>query len=158
MEINQMKQKANQNYSQCTFQVSDMVFLRLHPYKQSSPKIKGHHKLAPKSYVSYKVLYKIGFVVYKFELRPSSCVHLIFHVSCLKNFIGTNINAHIVLLELDNQGSIILELESILNRHTGQLHSQSITEVLIQWHGMQPKDATWEPFLQIQQKIAHLKI
>ena len=49
--------------------------------------------------------------------------------------------------ELDNEGSIILEPKAILNKCTRQLRSRSITEVLIQWHDMQPKDATWEPLL-----------
>ena len=56
------------------------------------------------------------------------------------------------------EGSIILELEAILNQRTRQLHSRAITEVLIQWHGMQLEDATWEPLLQIQQQFLHLKL
>ena len=72
--------------------------------------------------------------------------------------IGTNISAQTVLLELDMEGSIILELEAVLNKHTRQLHSRAITEVLIQWDGMQPEDATWELLLQIQQQFPHLKL
>ena len=55
--------------------------------------------------------------------------------------IGTNIKAQTVLLELDKEGSIILESKAILNKHTCHLRSQSITEVLIQWHDMQLEDA-----------------
>ena len=72
--------------------------------------------------------------------------------------IGTNIKAQIVLPEMDNEGSIILELEAFLNKRTRWLRSWSITEVLIQWHTMKPKDATWEPLLQIQQQFPHLKL
>ena len=64
---------------------------------------------------------------------------------------GINIRAQIVLPELDKEGSIIFEPEAILNKRTRQLHSQSITKVLIKWHNMQLEDATWEPLLQIQQ-------
>ena len=98
------------------------------------------------------------FIAYKFELSPSSHSHLVFNVSCLKKFIGTNIRAEIVLLELDNEGSIIFKPTTILNRITLQLRSRSITKVLIQWHGMQPKDATWEPLLQIRQQFPHLNL
>ena len=125
-----------------------MVFLCLHPYKQSSLKLKGNKKLAPKFYGTYKFLQKIGFVSYKLELPPS-LVHPLFHVSCLKKVIGTNIRAQIFLLELDKEGSIILETKAILNKCTCHLLSRSIMEVLIQWHDMQPEDATLEPLLQI---------
>ena len=52
--------------------------------------------------------------------------------------IGTNIKAQIVLPERDNEGSIISDLAAILNKRTCQLRSWSITDVLIQWHNMQP--------------------
>ena len=144
MARNHMKQQANQHHYECTFQVGDMVFLHLQPYKQSSLKLKGHQKLAPKFYGPYKVLQKIGSVAYKLELPPPSHNHPVFHVSYLKKVIGTNIRAQTVLPELDMEGSIILEPEAILNKGTRPLRSQAITEVLIQWHGMQPEDATWQ--------------
>ena len=141
-----MKQQADQHSFERIFQVGDMVFLRLQPYKQSSMKLKGHQKLAANFYGPYKVLHKIGSVAYKLELTPSR-INLVFHFSCLKKVIGTNIRAQTVLPELDNEGSIILEPEAILNKCTRRLFSQSITEVLIPWHDMQHEDATWEPLL-----------
>ena len=103
MARNRMKQQVDQHHSESTFQVNDMVFLHLQPYKQSSLKLKGHQKLAPKFYGPYKVLQKIGFVAYKLELPPSSRIHPVFHVSCLKKVIGTNIRAQTVLPELDTE-------------------------------------------------------
>ena len=158
MERNCMKQYANQHHSKRTFQVGDMVFLRLQPYKKSSLKLKGHQNLTQNIYGPYKVLQKIRYVSYKLELPPSSCIHLVFHVSCPKKVIGTNISAKTILVELDNEGSIILEPEAILNKHTCQLRSRSITYVLIQWHNMQPDDATQKPILQIQQQFPNLKL
>ena len=103
--------------------------------------------MAPKFYGPYKVLQKIGSVSYKLELPPSSRIHPVFHFSCLKKVIGNNIRTQTVLPELDTEGSIILEPESILNKRTRQFRSWSITKVLIQWHDMQPEDATWESLL-----------
>ena len=88
-----MKQQADKHRFERTFQVNDMVFLHLQPYKKSYLKLKGHQKLAPKFYGPYKVLHNIGFVSYKLELPPSSYIHPVFHVSCLKKVIGTNIKA-----------------------------------------------------------------
>ena len=153
-----MNQQADQHHSECTFESGDMVFLCLHPYKQSSLKIKGCHKLTPKFYGPYRILQNIGSVACKLELPPSSRIHPVFHVSCLKKVLGTNIKGQTILPELDNEGSIFLEPEAILNKPTHQLRSRSITEVLIQWHGMQPEDATWEPLLQIQRQFPHLNL
>ena len=92
------------------------------------------------------------------ELPPSYHIHLIFHVSYLNKVIGTNIRAQMFLPELDTEGSIILEPKAILNKCTHQLRSRAIIEVLIQWHGMQPEDATWELLLQIQHQFPHLNL
>ena len=106
-----MKQQVNQH-------CFDMVFIRLHPYKQSSLKLKGNQMLAPKVSSPYTVLQKIGSVAYKLALPPSSRIQQV---------IGTNIREQIVLPEQDNEGSIISDPESILNKCTCQLCSQSIT-------------------------------
>jgi hypothetical protein len=52
---------------------------------------KKDNKLSPKYYGPYKVLQKIGTMAYKLELPTSSRVHPVFHVSCLKKFIGDKI-------------------------------------------------------------------
>ena len=116
-----MKQQADQHRSERTFEVDDMVFLRLQHYKQPSLKLKGHHKLAPKFYGPYRIIQKIGSVAYKLELLPSSRIHPVFYVSCLKKFLGTNIKGQTILPELDNEGSIFLEPEVVLNKRTHQL-------------------------------------
>ena len=114
-----MKQQDDQHHSEYTFQVGDMVFLRLHRYKKSSLKYKGNQMLSPKISGPYLVLEKIGYVVYKLALPPSH----------IQQVIGTNISAKIVLPEWDDEGSIISKSEAILNKRTCPLLSQSITKV-----------------------------
>jgi hypothetical protein len=102
MAQNRMKQQADQNRSERSFEVGDWVFLRLQPYKQMSHKqAKKDNKLSPKYYGPYKVLEKIGTMAYKLELPTSSRVHPVFHVSCLKKVIGNKIRIQTILLELD---------------------------------------------------------
>ena len=109
---NRMKQQANQQCSEQSFNVGDSVFLRLQPYKQMSLKnTKKDNKLSPKYYGPYKVLQNIGSMAYKLELPSSSQVHPVFHVSSLKKVIGDKLLVQTMLLELDEEGKIILELE-----------------------------------------------
>ena len=79
---------------------------------------KKDNKLSPKYYGPYKVLQNIGTMAYKLELLTSSRVHLVFHVSCLNKVIGENILVQTILLELDEEGKIILELEVIMETRT----------------------------------------
>ena len=74
---------------------------------------KKDNKLSPRYYGPYKVLKQIGTMAYKLELPAASWVHPIFHVSCLKKVIGDKIPIQTILLELDEEGKIILKPEAI---------------------------------------------
>ena len=119
MARTRMKQEVDQHRSECIFQVGDMFFLHLHPYKQSSFKDKWNKTMAPKISGPYTVLQKNGYVAYKLALPPSR----------IQQVIGTNISEQIFLPEWDNEGSIISKSEAIVNKHTYQLLSRSITKL-----------------------------
>jgi hypothetical protein len=72
------------------------------------------NKLAPEYYGPYKVLQRIGSMAYKLELPPSSHVHLVFHVSCLKKVIDDKILVQTVSPEINQEGKIILKPETII--------------------------------------------
>ena len=57
---NQQKQYADKHREERTFQVDDLVYLRLQPYKQTSLKNNGVGNLKPIYYGPYKVVQKIG--------------------------------------------------------------------------------------------------
>jgi hypothetical protein len=122
MAQNRMKQQADQQCSERVFQEGDQVFLRLQPYKKTSLKSHGHHKLAPKFYGPYQIIKRIGPVAYKLALPTASKIHLVFHVSCLKKVVGQNCRVQTILPELDEEGSIWLQPESILNVREHHLH------------------------------------
>jgi hypothetical protein len=46
------------------------------------------NKVEPNYYGPYKVLQMVGRMAYKLDLPPFSCVHIVFHVYCLKKVIG----------------------------------------------------------------------
>ena len=105
---------------------------------------KKDNKLSPKHYGSYKVLQKIGTIAYKLELPVASRLHPVFHVSCLKKVIGDKLPVQTILLELDEEGKIILELEAEKETRTRQLQNRSISEYLIKWKNLSAEDSTWE--------------
>jgi hypothetical protein len=78
--------------------------MRPQPYKYMSLKKQNkENKLAPKFYVSYNVLQRIGSMAYKLEFPPSSHVYLVFHVSCLNKVIGKNISIQTILAEINEK-------------------------------------------------------
>ena len=74
------------------------------------------NKLFPKYYGPYKVLQNIVTMAYKLELLASSWVHRIFHVSCLKKFIGDKLPIQTIFPELDEEGKIILKPEVVTKK------------------------------------------
>ena len=153
-----MKQQAYQHCSERSFNVGDWVFLRLQPYKQMSLKnTEKDNKLSPKYYDPYKVLQKIGSLDYKLELPASSRVHPIFHVSCLNKVISDMLPVQKILLELDEEGKIILEPKEIAEITTRQLRNRSIPEYLIKWKDLPAEYSTWEEESFIQQHPELLK-
>eukprot|EP00253_Pinus_taeda_P007842 PITA_07842 len=153
---NRMKQQVDQQRSERQFQEGDQVFLWLQPYKQTSLKDKGCQKLSPKFYGPYQVLQRIGEVAYKLALPPTAKIHPVFHVSCLKKVIGNKCRIHTSLPELDEEGSIWLQPEQVLDTRIKQLRGRMIKEVLVKWKDTSLEDAIWEPTT-ILQKFPQLQ-
>ena len=117
----------DQHHSERIFDVGDYVFLWLQPYKQMSlMQTKKDNKLSPKYNGPYKVFQNIGTMAYKLEVHASSRVHLVFHVSCLKNVIGEKILVQTIFPELYEEGKIILEPEAVMETRTQQLKTLPI--------------------------------
>jgi hypothetical protein len=58
--------------------------------------------------------------------------------------IGNKISVQTILLELDEEGKFILELEAITDTRVCQLRNISISEYLIKWRKLPTDDSTWE--------------
>ena len=85
-----MKTHADESRSERTFQIGDMVFLKLQPYRQTSLSKGPVPKLSPKFYGLFRVVDKIGKVAYQLELPSYAQIRDIFHVSLLKKAHGDN--------------------------------------------------------------------
>jgi hypothetical protein len=66
-----------------TFEVGDLVFLRLQPYIQSSLKKRISKNIKPCFYGPYRVVWRVGEVAYELELSEGRKIqmHFKFHVS-----------------------------------------------------------------------------
>ena len=141
---NQQKQYADKKRSERSFEVNDMVYLMLQPYKQSTLKKSGVEKLKPRYYGPFRIIRRVGEVAYELELPTDSRVHNVFHVSHLKKVLGQNVMPSVVLPPLDDEGKLILVPKPILDSREKQLRRRVIREYLVKWKNLPVEDATWE--------------
>jgi hypothetical protein len=127
-----------------SFEVGDLVFLRLQPYRQSSLKKSGAEKLKPRFYGPYRIMRRVGEVAYELKLLEGRKIHNMFHVSCLKKAMGQFISTSEELPPLDEDRQLELVLEEALEFRELKLRSRVIIECLIRWRGLPVEDATWE--------------
>jgi hypothetical protein len=150
---NQHKLYADRHRVERTFEVGDLVYLRLQPYRQASIKKNGTEKLKPRFYGPYRVKRKVGEVAYELELPQGSKIHNVFHVSCLKRALGQHVVANEELPPVDEEGHLILIPEEVLEVREKQLRNRDIKEYLIKWKKFPIEDATWESEQVLQQTI-----
>jgi hypothetical protein len=142
---------ADRHKIECNFEVGELVFLRLQPYRQSSLKKSGAEKLKPRFYGPYRIMRWVGEVAYELELPKGSMIHNVYHVSCPK-VVGQFINTFEELSPLDEEGQLELVPEEVLEFRERKLRSRVIRECLIRCRGLPVGDATWES----EQVLQHL--
>jgi hypothetical protein len=65
---NQQKMYVDKHRVEHSFEVGDLVYLHLRPYRQSSLKTKGVEKLKPRFYGPYRISRRVREVAYELEL------------------------------------------------------------------------------------------
>jgi len=78
-----MKQLADRHRSERSFEIGDMVYVKLQAYMQVFISFKPNGKLSPEYFGPCKVLDKVREVAYKLELPVNSKIYNVFHVSRL---------------------------------------------------------------------------
>ena len=141
-----MKYYADKKRIEREFQIGDEVYLKLQPYKQTSLALRNNLKLSSRYYGPYTVIAKIGKVAYKLQLPLTSKLHLVFHVSLLKNKIGTKIVPNIAPPEVNEDGQPLVYPAAILDKRILKRNNQAVTQLLVQWSNLAPEDATWEDY------------
>ncbi|XP_024955869.1 uncharacterized protein LOC112498643 [Citrus sinensis] len=100
-----MIQKVNAHRRKAQFAIGDQVLVKLQPYRQSTVATRSCQKLAKRYYGPFSVLARVGLVAYKLALPSGSKIHLVFHISLLKRFHGSQTLAPHILpsISVDNQ-------------------------------------------------------
>jgi hypothetical protein len=78
---NRMKLQADRNRIGKSFQIGEMVLLKVQSYAQTSVVNKPFPKLAFKYFGPFEVIQRIGQMAYKLKLLEGSLIHPVFHVS-----------------------------------------------------------------------------
>ncbi|TYK14463.1 Ty3/gypsy retrotransposon protein [Cucumis melo var. makuwa] len=150
-----MKRSAYQKRRDVEYEVGDMVFLKIRPYRQVSLRKRRNEKLAPKFFGPYKIIEKIGPVAYKLELPASSSIHPVFHVSQLKKLKGE----HQVEVAERPYVTENHEWQEIPEEICGyQKNKVAGWDVLVKWKGLSRKETTWEDYDEIQQRYPELHL
>ncbi|GJX42084.1 ty3-gypsy retrotransposon protein [Tanacetum coccineum] len=139
-----MEVKANRKRRDVEFNVGDLVLVKLQPYRQITLAKRFSNKLAKRYYGPYKVEARVGKVAYRLALPATSKIHPVFHVSILKPFVGDN-SVEVAGLpeELHNDQPLEQPL-AVCDARMVLRSGVPAQQVLVQWMGGSPEEATWE--------------
>ncbi|GJY99072.1 proteasome subunit alpha type-2-A [Tanacetum coccineum] len=134
---NRMIQQANKHRTDRSFKVGE-YFVKLQPYRQQSVVNRSSQKLSKRYYGPYAIIEKIGNVAYKLDLPPASSIHPVFHVSVLREYVGSPPSS---LEPLPTLPPTSLIPETILSTN----ENVSPPQLLVKWFNLPNEEATWEP-------------
>jgi Chromo (CHRromatin Organisation MOdifier) domain len=118
----------------------------------------GMRKLKQKCYGPFEIIKKIGMVVYELNLPEGSMIHLVFHVSQLKQCRGKVVHTSGTLPLITLSGKLHIKSMAILNRKLVKNKNKVRAEVLINWANLDDEEETWEDYELISEQFPVLKL
>jgi hypothetical protein len=140
-----MKQIADKKRRDVSFDVGDLVLLKLYPYRQHTVFKRAYQKLVSRFYGPYEILEKIGPFAYKLHLPAESRIHPIFHFSLLKQYnINSEVNNHSTeISSFNDDGEVLLIPQAVIDHHWIKQGAQIVEESLVHWKYLPVEEATW---------------
>jgi len=152
-----MKQQADKHRIDREFEIRDLVYVKLQPYRQHTVVVRTSQKLAAKFFSPFPVTAKIGPVAYRLQLPEHSQIHPLFHVSQLKKHVGSS-HVQGILPRLNEEGKIVVVPVAILDRKLGKVGHRAEVYLLVQWSTGGREDATWELYSEVEKRFPHLDL
>ncbi|KAK8461894.1 hypothetical protein SEVIR_1G109033v4 [Setaria viridis] len=125
-----MKEQADKNRTDRTFELGEYVYLKVKPYVQTSLAARSSNNLSFRYFGPYQIIDKIGEVAYKLKLPDGCTVHPVFHVLLLKKAVH---HSTLVCSEIPDLSHELQVPQFILDRRLHQQQDKMIPQVLIQW-------------------------
>ena len=142
-----MKKYTDMTRTERTFELGDMVYLKMQPYRETALGLRNSLKLTSKWYGPFRVMKKVGKVSYELQLPEGSQIHNVFHVNQLKKHIGPNDVPNATLPLVTPDGKIKIAPKAVLQHRLldrKKSTSPPTLQWLIHWENMSPAEATWE--------------
>ncbi|GJS16557.1 putative reverse transcriptase domain-containing protein [Tanacetum coccineum] len=139
------------------FKVSDMVLLKVSPWK-GIMRFGKRRKLSPCYIGPFKILARVGPVAYTLELLEElKGIHSTFHVSNLKKCLAKgDIVVPMDEIQLDDKLHMIEEPVEVVDREIKPLQQSRIPIVKVRWKSQRGLEFTWEREDQIRRKYPRL--
>ncbi|XP_050908703.1 uncharacterized protein LOC127122406 [Lathyrus oleraceus] len=153
-----LRSQADSHRQERIFMEGEWVWLKLQPYRQSSPRDQTSPKLAKRFFGPYQIKRVIGTITYELMLPPESRVHPVFHVSKLKPFHGSPPLNTPPLDTTVTETMVQLQPSQVLGRRTIHSLIGHITQLLAQWVGLPALEATWEDYTTLVQNYPNLNL
>ncbi|XP_009593403.2 uncharacterized protein [Nicotiana tomentosiformis] len=149
-----IKSQAGKGRADRTYAVCEWVYVKLQPYRQLSLNSHSFQKLSAKYFGPFQIIQRVGQVAYTLALPPQSNIHPTFHISQLKNKLGTHTTSPTLPVVHAEHGHVLLTLEAILDRRLAPNNVRATTPVLVKWLNDGPEDSTWEDWQEFQLKFS----
>nr|GEY35536.1 retrotransposon-related protein [Tanacetum cinerariifolium] len=140
-----MRNQANSQRKELSFQVGDYIFLKIQPYRQRSLAKRRYENLSPRFFRTYCVKRVVGPVAYELQLPSDARIHPVFHVLMLKPAHDSFDDDAINPLPVTKDWEAYLQPDYVISHRWVSEACNLVLELLISWKRKRVK--TYDPDL-----------
>ncbi|WVZ89350.1 hypothetical protein U9M48_035770 [Paspalum notatum var. saurae] len=148
-----MKDHYDAAHRDVTFEAGEWAWLRLNHRSAAGITDKTSAKLAHRFYGPFQVVERVGPVAYHLQLPPRARIHDVFHVAFLKKHHGDQPMQPGTLPPIV-RGRVVPTPAAVV----GARPNHGSWDVLVQWEGRGPADATWKPLEQFKEAYPQFQL